>query len=330
MGEMHSKCYAAGGDALVTAIADCETERRKRAEKDLGCSSYSNIEDMLADTEVDLVDICTPTYLHEDHVKKAVAVGKNIMCEKPLALTVESCDAMIQKVDMAGVSLMVGHVIRFWPEYQIVKEIVDSGKHGPVLWTNARRFGPRPDWAWRNWLADPSLSGGALHDLHIHDQDYIAYLIGPPGKIQSRGVRGSQNGFDSVMSLTWDHRLGGTGYSEGSLLMPSEFPFTMALTVSCEKATIELNNRATPSLVVYPESSSPLVPHIVEPEVPAADGIEGNISSLGGYYNELKYYTQCIIRGKKPETVTPSSAREAVRICLAARESAETDKMIEL
>lgn len=330
MGGMHSQCYSAGGDAEITAVVDIEADRRGRAEQALGCRTYADIDAMLDDTDVDVIDVCTPTYLHADHVIAAAKARKHIMCEKPMALDLESCDTMIKAVDDAGVAMMVGQVIRFWPEYRLIKEFVEADTYGPVRWVSARRLSAPAGWAWQNWIEDPARSGGAIHDLHIHDLDFIAYLIGPPGEMQTRGIPGPGGGLDTALSLGWHHKGGASSYAEGSLNMAAGFPFSMAVTVVCEKGTIRFDSGATPSLVVYPEKGGEVVPALPEPKADLAAESGGNISDLGGYYNEIKYFTECLLAQRKPQTVTPESAREAVRLCLAARKSAETGIAVKL
>ncbi|MHB1000279.1 MAG: Gfo/Idh/MocA family protein [Armatimonadota bacterium] len=330
MGHMHAQCYNASGDAKVVAVADVEAEKRDEAKSKLGCEVYASIEDMLANADIDLVDVCTPTYLHECCVVAAAGAGKDIMCEKPMSISVESCDRMIDAVNKADVKMMIGQVIRFWPEYQVVKDLVDSGKYGKVLWVSAKRLSAPATWAWQGWLYDPAKSGGAVLDLHIHDQDYIAYLLGSPKKVDARGTKGQGGGIDQVMALGWEHESGAKSYAEGALTMAPDYPFTMSLLVACEKCSIKLDSTATPSLMVYPMDGEPYAPELPEPEVGESMETAGNVGSLGGYYNELKYYLGCIKAGKKPEIVTPETGREAVRISIAVRESVETGKVVEL
>ena len=330
IGGMHSSCYAATGKAQVVAVADVEPDRRASAEAALGCQTYASIEDMLSSADIDIVDICTPTYLHRQHAITAAEAGKHILCEKPMALSTEDCDAMIAAANKAGVSMMVGHVIRFWPEYQVVKDIIDSGKYGKVLWLSARRLSPPATWAWQGWLADPAKSGGAIHDLHIHDQDYIEYLIGSPSKVSSIGIPGPKGGFDSAMTLGFDHSSGANSYAECSLDLAPGFPFTMSLIVAAEKATIKLDSSASPSLMVYPVDGENYAPELPTQDISSSPESAGNISSLGGYFNEINYFVDCIIAGKKPEIVTPESARNAVRIVLAAAKSAKTGNAVDL
>jgi predicted dehydrogenase len=330
MGHMHAQCYEATGEAKVVGLADVEDDRRKEAGEKLACRTFSSLQDMLASADIDMVDICTPTYLHEEMVIAAVKAGKPVLCEKPMSLSVESCDRMIRAVKKAGVSMMTGQVIRFWPEYQVIKEIVASAQYGRVEWVSARRFSPPPTWAWRGWLLDPKRSGGAVLDLHIHDQDYISWLIGSPKVVQACGVPGPQGGLDSVMTLGWQHPSGAKSLAEGSLVLSPIFPFNMALLVACEKATLRFDSAANPTLVVYPFEGAAYTPELPAPEVGLSAGGLGNIGSLGGYYNEIKYFLDCLNSGRKPDVVKPEEAREAVRLCLAIARSAETGKIAKL
>lgn len=330
MGHMHAQCYEASGEGKVVALADVEAARREEARDKLNCRIFLSLAEMMATADVEIIDICTPTYLHEEMVIAAANAGKPILCEKPMSLTVEACDRMINATKKAGVAMMIGQVIRFWPEYRAIKEIVASGRFGRVEWLSARRLSPPPNWAWQDWLVDPARSGGAVLDLHIHDQDYIRWLIGSPKKIQACGVPGPGGGIDSVMTLGWEHPSGAKSLAEGSLVLSPKFPFTMALLVACEKATIRFDSGANPSLVVYPFKAESYAPALPDPEVGVSAEALGNIGSLGGYYNEIKYFLDCLNSGRAPDMVTPEDAREAVRLCLAVKKSVETGTVAKL
>ncbi len=329
MGKMHAACYEATGEAKVVCVADVESDRRADAQDKLGCEGFESLDPMLASADVDVIDICTPTYLHEEQVVTSAKAGKDIFCEKPMALSVDSCDRMIAAVESAGVRLMVGQVVRFWPEYQVIKRIVDSGELGQVLWTSLRRISGPPTWAWQGWLADPAKSGGAILDLHIHDIDYIAWLLGSPKKIQCQGVRGSGGGFDTALTLGSEHENGASSYTEGSLMMAGDYPFSTQVVVACKRGSIRFDNAASPALLVYRDGKQPFAPEVPEVGIGVAEG-GGNISSLGGYFNEIKYFVDCISAGVHPEVVTPHTAREAVKTCLAATQSANTGQPITL
>lgn len=330
MGHMHAQCYEATGRAQIVAVADVEPERRREAKEKLRCATFTSLSEMMNAVDMDMVDICTSTDLHEDMVVAAAKARKHILCEKPMSLTVESCNRMIRAVLKAGVEMMVAHVIRFWPEYQVIKDIVDSGRFGRVEWLSACRLSPPPTWAWQGWLLDPARSGGAVLDLHIHDLDYVAWLIGLPEKVQACGIPGPQGGIDSVLTLAWGYPSGAKSLVEGSLNLAPGFPFQMSLLVACEKATIRFDSALAPTLIIYPKEGEAFVPELPTPEVGVSTETAGNIGALGGYYNEIKYFLDCLETGRPPAIVTLEEAREAVRFCLAVRESAETGKTIRL
>ncbi len=331
MGHMHAQCYTATGEAQIVALADVDPAKRKEAEEKYNCKTYANINDMLAaEPNLDIVDICTPTYLHEECVLAAAPKVKNIMCEKPMSLTVESCNRMIDAAKKNGVRLMMGQVIRFWPEYMVVKDLVDSGKYGKILWISAQRRSSFPFQSWENWYADEKKSGGAVLDLHIHDQDFIAYLLGSPKMVDARGEKGPGAGINGVQALGWGYANGAKTYAEGALNLAPGFPFNMALLVACEKATLKLDISSSPSLMVYPFEGEAFAPELPKPSIGQSTETSGNISDLGGYFNEIKYFIDCIKAGKTPDIVKPEDAREAVKICLAVTESAETNKVVEL
>jgi len=331
MGGTHAQCHAALPNAELAAVCDLEKDRRDKFAETYDAKPCATLEELLA-TDVDMVDICLPTYLHREAVEAAAAAKKHILCEKPMALAPADCDAMMGAVKQAGVHFMVAHVIRFWPEYQVVKEILDSGRLGRIQWMSATRLSPPPTWSWKEWIFDPKLSGGAVLDLHIHDLDFIAWVLGKPKAVSAGGVKTKRGALDSVFTMTSGHPNGAVGMAEGCLDMAAEFPFTMGLKINLEGGSLEINSRLSPSVVVAPKDGGVENPEVPQPEVPAAAsaGSAGNIEALGGYFVEVQYFVDCLDSGKRPDLVTPEEAKFAVEICLAATKSADTGKPVSL
>ena len=329
MGRMHAECYAASGKAQIVAVADVEADRREEASAKLGCPAFHSIQAMLTGADLDAVDVCTPTYLHEEHVIAAANAGKHIFCEKPLSLATDSCDLMISAAKSARVILMVGHVVRFWPDCVVLKSVLDSGRLGNPVWASARRLGPPATWAWQGWLQDPARSGGAILDLHIHDLDYLAWILGRPTQVMSAGVKTKTGAYDTALTTCIGHADGIASQAEGSLAMPDGFPFTSRIMVVCENGSAIFDIGASHTLVVRPAGAAEEYPEVPAPVAGTASA-GGNVSSLGGYYNEIVYFLDCIAENKQPETITPDDAAFAVRLCLAARESAETGRVVTL
>ena len=331
MGGTHAQCHAALPNAELVAVCDVEKDRRDKFAATYGAKPYASLDAMLS-SDIDMVDLCLPTYLHREAVEAAAAAKKHVLCEKPMALTPADCDAMMAAVEKAGVRFMVGHVIRFWPEYQVIKDILDSGRLGRILWMSATRMSPPPTWSWQEWIFDPKRSGGAVLDLHIHDLDFIAWILGPPKTVYAGGVKTKHGGLDSVFTTTTGHPNGAVGMAEGCLDMAAEFPFTMGLKINLEGGSIELNSRLSPALVVAPRDGGVEHPEVPQPEVPASGsaGAAGNIEALGGYFIEVKYFVDRLDKGEVPTVVTPEEAKAAVELCLAATKSMETGRTVAL
>jgi predicted dehydrogenase len=330
MGGTHAQCHAALPNVELVAVADVEQDRREKFAETYGAKPFASLDEMLASADVDMVDICLPTYLHREAVGKVAAAGKDVLCEKPMAMTVADCDAMIAATQKAGVKLMIGQVLRFWPEYVVIKEILDSGRLGKIKWASATRMSPPPTWSWREWLFDPKLSGGAVLDLHIHDLDTLQWMLGKPATVSAAGVKTKRGGLDNVLTTLTGHPGGQVSFAEGSLDLAPGFPFTMGLKVDCEGGTIELNTRLSPSLLVAPAGGGiehPEVPAIEVPTVAGA-GSAGNISALGGYFVEVKYFVDCVDKGERPTRVPAEEAKSAVALCLAATKAAETGQAV--
>lgn len=327
MGTMHSNCYRSNRAAELAAAADFRKERRQQAEKSFGVRTYESLEEMLTKEELEVVDVCLPTYLHKDAAVAALKAGCHVICEKPMALAVQDCQEMIEAAQGSDRMLMVAHVLRFWPEYEVLKELVDSGELGALRLLSCQRLSPLPDWSWDNWLLDPKRSGGAAFDLHIHDTDVILHLLGKPLAVTSRG-RHTDIGWGHIFTLY--HYEGTEVFAEGGWDFEApKFPFRMAFQAIFDCGAVEFNMLGSPSITIYEKGKEPRIPEL-PPPVAAADEAGGNIADLGGYYREIDYFLRRLDSGEKPQRVTPEGAREGVRVCLAEMESAATGKTVSL
>ena len=202
MGRKHYQCWRALENVEVVAICDVnpnivqETKKvlgniaTDREEVDFGSLEiYADFGKMLADAKLGAVSITMPTYLHADYSVKALSAGVNVLCEKPMSLSISDCERMITEAKRSKKYLQVGHCIRFWPEYAKAKETVDSGRYGKVIAATFRRLGAVPNWSADNWLLDEKRSGGMALDLHIHDTDFVQCLFGLPHAVHSFGAK---------------------------------------------------------------------------------------------------------------------------------------------
>jgi len=178
----HIPEYAANENVELVAFADPIVERAEKMAETYGGKAYTSYEELLANEEVDAVSVCTPNYLHASMAIAAANAGKHVLVEKPMAVTTEEGEQMIEAAKKNGVYLMVGHNQRLMPPHVKAKEILDSGKLGKVLNFRTSFGHPGPE----GWSVDGAESWffrkeeaimGAMGDLGVHKSDFIRYLL---------------------------------------------------------------------------------------------------------------------------------------------------------
>jgi predicted dehydrogenase len=206
---------------------------------------------------------------------------------------------------------MVGHCLRFWPEYLAIKEMIDSGLYGPVRSAVFTRVGGTPNWSWDGWLTDPARSGSATLDLHVHDVDTVLWYFGKPQAVVSLGASDVPEGYNHIVTQYY-YNDGPLVVAEGGWDLPASFPFRMSVSVGFQSAALEFNTQKTPTLSVYtPEG----------PEQPP-------IPTDNAYRDELAYFVECVLARERPKRVTPEDAAMAVALVEAEVESARTGKVV--
>lgn len=321
MGGTHARAYTKTQEARVTVVADQQKERAVALTADVGGRADSDPEVVFLDPTVDLVDLAIPTPLHPQYAIRALAAGKHVVVEKPLALTLPEADAIVEAARRAGRFLMVAHVLRFWPEYEAMRALLQTGRLGQPLFATAHRLSNPPQWA--TWFRDPKASGGAVLDLHIHDLDVLNWIFGPPERVVSRGVKDEAGGWNHVVTLV-DYRSVSAAV-EASTMMPQEYPFSVGLRILCEKGVIEYRYRAGGASFEIGQETSHLELH--EPGRPNQP-VETETGDA--FEREIAYFVHCVKTGQRPTIVTPEDALWAVRVALAARESLETGSPINI
>jgi predicted dehydrogenase len=324
IGEVHANAYSGIENGELAAVISTSKERGPAFAKKHGANYYPNLPEAVKKEKLDCVDICTPTNVHADMVVEAAELGLHVLCEKPLALTLADVDRMIEAVRRNGVKGMAGHTLRFWPEYVKAKEIVDSGELGQPLHAFCTRLAATPDWHKNGWGMNEKAGGGASVDLHIHDLDFLIWLLGKPKLVNAVGVNDARLGGVSHISTSISFAAGPTAVAEGGWAFSSSFPFTMAFRVLCEKGTVEwtfragknIENRADKAKVfVYKNDGTTEVL-----DVPDADA----------YTVQCRYFVDCVDANREIENATLQDGRNALELALAATRSAKELRTVEL
>lgn len=297
MGSMHANCYKNIAGVEIAAVADIRPEKAAECAKDTNAKIYGDGKDLIAEADVDVIDICLPTFLHTEFALLAMDKVKYLFIEKPVSLTAEEGQALLRKSAETGCMVQIGQVIRFWDEYVELAKTVEAGTYGKVMHASFRRISPRPEWGWKNWLLDPALSGGAGQDLHIHDVDYVLSLFGEPEKYYSvRNSRGEKNSYVNTL-MAYDGFAVGV---EGTWGLPTSHPFEATFRVTFEHAVLE---NAGGKFMRYDKDGAHEI--VIEKAALAGDAYAGgNVSDLGGYYNELVYFCDKAAKGEPIEKAT--------------------------
>lgn len=327
MGAVHLRAYQTLPAARITAVCDAvrlpvngvlagvSGNVKSTGDIDLGpnVKVYTRLEEVLADPEVDLVDLCTPTPLHPEQTVAALSAGKYVFCEKPLARTSASGYGVLKAEAASGRFVMPAMCMRFWPGWSWLKEALDQKIYGRVLAARFGRLSEMPFWSKQGTYAGGNDLGGALFDLHIHDVDFIQFLFGKPERVFSTGVIGSGGSIDHVVSQ-YIYPGGPTVSSEGGWLMTKGF--NMFYTIHCERATLDFDLSRGANACCVVESGKEA--RVIAPE------------PTDGYAYETAYVIQCVRQGTAPTVVTAKDAVVDLEICEAEEKSIRSGAVVEV
>lgn len=325
MGTMHSGSYATLKNVDVVAVAGDNRKKTEMVAQPHDAAVYRTWQQLLEEVETDVIDVCLPTFLHAEAAIAAMKRGRHVFCEKPMALNLADADRMIATAREYQVKLMIGHVLRFWPEYQALEQVRAKKKLGALRSFVAWRTGALPTWTYRNWIQDFSQSGGAALDLHIHDVDFVCHLFGPPQAVFAVG-RGTPPGLLQIATtFIYDDKT--MAFAEGSWHPAPSCPFEMGFSAGFEKGMAEFSSSREPTLYACPSKGERYFPSLPKARHQSVDS-GGNISASLPYASELEYFLSCIRADKDPMRCMPEDSRTALRVALAALKSCETGKPV--
>jgi predicted dehydrogenase len=284
---------------------------------------YTDFDDLLSKEEFDAVDICTPPWTHAGLAIKAARAGKHVMCEKPIAPSLDDADAMITAARDNGVKLMVGQTRRFDHRDRTVKDQIDTGKIGtPVYVRRAeRQFLPFPA---DTWYWDTSVGGGVILDVGVHTSDLMRWMFDDdPVEIRAvaKAVGQAAKDADSFdyAQITYKFAGGGIGFAETSWAHPGEFGGGQyaALDVLGTAGKIEYNDR----------DSNPMLSYDLDAGLALPRYFSLMASTEYAFADEIAAFVHSVVTGDDP-VLDPLDARAAVAMALAAHQSALTGKAV--
>ncbi|MBO7179073.1 MAG: Gfo/Idh/MocA family oxidoreductase [Clostridia bacterium] len=286
----------------VELVALCDI-RQERLDQYPNKRHYNDFKEMLEKEEIDILDICLPTYLHTDYAVEAMEKGINVICEKPISLKEEDVERVYSTAKKNNVKFMIAQVLRFWPEYEVLKEIFDTQKYGKLLSGTMTRLGCYPRWSWDGWMMDEKRSGLTPFDLHIHDLDFMVYAFGAPKKVahQFRSKLPDQD----FISVTYD--FGDFSINSEASWYATSYPFTAEFRFQFENAVVANENG---KMMIYLRDDEKI--DLSE----SAEGDTGdiNLPKSDAYANEIKYFLDCVVNDKEVEKVKDHELLSVLKI----------------
>ncbi|TAJ18966.1 MAG: Gfo/Idh/MocA family oxidoreductase [Planctomycetota bacterium] len=346
MGRTHVQAWqsaaAAGLPCELVAVADPDPARRAgqvAAAGNLGGGAsgrlfdpsrvrgHEHARELYADARVDVVSICTYTDSHVELARAALAAGKHVLVEKPVALRARDVKRLLDASARARTLCMPAMCMRFWPGWAELRELVASKRHGRVTSAVFQRLGSGPSWS-KAFYGDAARSGGALVDLHIHDADFAYALFGAPARVSTSGsLAHMTTQYRYAASPRASSRLRGAASphvtAEGAWDLAPGAGFRMRYLVCCERATLEWDLARAGELAVHTAGGTQKL------ALPAHNGYDGEVRHLLDVVARGDFTTaRGVAAARKQLGATLADAHAVARILEAERKSLDTARPV--
>ncbi len=266
--------------------------------------TYTDEEELLQNEEFEVADICLPSFLHKEYAVKLMRAGKHVLCEKPMALTIEDCEEMLRVSHETNCRLMIGQCLRFDPAYRYLKDCVDSGIYGKLRYLTMDRLSEYPSWGAGSWFGDQKKCGGCMIDMHLHDIDMARFLLGEPQSV-------SCVAYDRIPHCQLvNSRLlyeGVTVIANGSWDEARPIPFYMGYEAKFEDASVSFDGL---TVKLQKNGDEPVSAHL-----PQKDRIA----------EEIRYFVELVRDPSLENTINSAeSAAQSIRLVQSLADSAAT------
>ncbi len=185
IGTRHAHFIQENSETELVAICDIEAEALHRA-RQLGVTVYQNYSDLLLDGTIDVISVCTPNYLHAEHSIASLESGKHVLCEKPMCMSTDEADRMIEASKDAQKEILVVKQNRYNESVDWLHQLINSGKLGKIYTVSVRAYWNRNKQYYEqsDWRGDPIKDGGCLYTQFSHFIDILYFLLGDVTVIQ--------------------------------------------------------------------------------------------------------------------------------------------------
>lgn len=306
MGNIHSEMFTKIANVEVTAISKIKDHELKRIQNSFPNIKYYKNEEEFFNSGIDVIDITLPTFLHKEYIEKGLQHDLDVICEKPLCMTLRAVDEILELNQKSHNNIYVAHVIRFWPEYIYLNQCLESGRLGKLRSMYMGRYTGLPDWSVDNWIVNRELSGATPLDLQIHDVDFVLYAMGVPNDVQCKALKNRLHIWtqyfyepDTIVVM------------EAGNDLPKAFGFEMTYRAVFEDGMLVYNSSGDHGLI---EITDQLREINLEEQSDAQ--LDRHLPTGDSYLTELAHFIECIRKKIPSEYISVESAAQTVKMIL--------------
>ena len=327
----HIPEYAANENCTLTAFFSPNAKRAEDMAAKYGGKVYASAEELFADPEIDAVSICAANYAHAELSIKALEAGKHVLCEKPMAVTIEDCEAMLAAAEKAGKRLMIGQNQRLAKAHLCAKELLEQGEIGKVV-SFRSSFGHGGPETWSispgkdTWFFDKKRAAmGAMADLGIHKTDLLRFLLGQDVvrttarlcTLDKRGPNDELIGVDDNAFCIYEMSGGAFG------TMTASWTYYGAE----DNSTVLYGTEGI--MRIYDDPAHSIVVKLADGTVQTYDVEQIQTNDNQTKSGVIDLWVDCLKEGRQPE-ISGASVLSAMRAVFASIQSAETGRMVEI
>lgn len=314
MGRIHAEMAERAG-ATIVVCSDLDGKAAKTLAKAHQAEATTDPLAAINRADIDTICVATPTHTHHTFLLEGARAKKNIFCEKPFCRSVSQCRAAIDAAKKAGIKLFVGHVVRYFEDFEGLRQQVESGVVGKPGWAKLYRGGIFPGGA-KSWFANYEHSGGVTFDCMIHDLDWVRYVFGEPERIFCQALMRSTPTPMDYSQVSLRLKNGFLATIIGTWAAPSGF--RVKVEICGNQGMLQLDSDEAPIEALKREKSAG--PSMIVPMSPLAKS---------PYQLEWEDFLAWV-QEDRPPRVTAQDALIAVRMAEAALQSAQTAKPVKI
>ncbi|MFJ7746529.1 Gfo/Idh/MocA family protein [Peribacillus sp. NPDC097295] len=322
----HFPEYQAHQETNIIAVCDIAQDRAKAAAQRYDAQAYTDYIELLKNKDIDVVSVCTPNYLHAPITIAALEAGKHVLCEKPMATSLEDAEKMNEAAAKSGKILMIGHNQRFVPSHQKAKKLIESGEVGKV-YSFRTAFGHSGPETWsvdgrNSWFFKKDQAViGAMGDLGVHKADLLRYVLGEEfvevGAFVETSAKEQADVDDSAACILRT----GSGIIGTLTASWSYAKEDNATVIYAEKGVLRLEDDPNYSLIIHHLDG--------KTETFELGGIQTNDS--GGQHDSgvISHFINCVVNNEEP-LITGIEGLHSLKVILGAMESSASRQIVRL